>query len=138
MVCPYTFIDDFLSRVTKNIAYQSINHYKRLNGGSSYSFIKLIKHGIYIFLAYSRLISWLLMSSIACIIAGIIMFLIKIISTESLNFRFINNISIITAFGIGCVLIILSLIGSFINHHNTIINTRPIKILNEDPGYSKS
>jgi undecaprenyl-phosphate 4-deoxy-4-formamido-L-arabinose transferase len=137
MICPYTFIDDFLSRVTKNIAYQNINHYKRLDGGSSYTLAKLIKHGIYILLAYSRLISWLLVSSIVFILAGLLTFLIKIISPEFVNYWFINNISIIATFGIGGILIFLSLIGSFINHHNTMINTRPVKLLNEDPLYLK-
>jgi polyisoprenyl-phosphate glycosyltransferase len=138
MVCPYTFIDDFLSRVTKNIAFESINHYKRKDGESSYTFLKLIKHGIYILLAYSRLISWLLVFSIIFILAGLFMFLLKKVSPEDISNWFINNLSIISTLGVGGILIFLSLIGSFINHQNTIINTRPVKLLNEDPVYEKS
>lgn len=132
MVCPITFIDDFLSRITQNIAFENINHHKRVKGKSSYTFMKLFKHGIYILLAYSKLIPLLLVSSIVFEVTGLVMFALKVISPENLNTGLFNNISIITTMGIGITLIFISLIGSFINHRNTITNTRPIKFLNED------
>ena len=133
MVCPYTFIDDFLSRVTQNIAFEDINHHKRAEGKSSYTLMKLFKHGIYILLAYSKLIPLLLVSSVVIEIIAAIMFALSVIYPENLNIALFNNRSIIATMGIGIILIIISLIGSFINHRNTIINTRPIKLLDEDP-----
>ena len=46
MVSPYTFIDDFLSRITQNIAFVDITHLKRPEGRSSYTIRKLIKHTV--------------------------------------------------------------------------------------------
>ncbi len=133
MVCPYTFIDDLLSRVTQNIAFENINHHIRTEGKSSYTFMKLFKYGIYILLAYSKLIPLLLVSSVVIEITAAVMFALSVISPENLNTALFNNRSIIATMGIGMILLFISLIGSFINHRNTIINTRPIKLLNEDP-----
>ena len=133
MVCPYTFIDDFLSSITQNIAFEDIHHHKRKEGKSSYTFLKFLKHGIYILLAYSKLIPYLLASSILFIVTGSAIFVLNVISSEKMNSSLISNKFIISTISIGMILIIISLIGSFINHNNTIINTRFIKLINEDP-----
>jgi undecaprenyl-phosphate 4-deoxy-4-formamido-L-arabinose transferase len=138
MVCPYTFIDDFLSRVTQNIAFEDIDHHKRMEGKSSYTFMKLFKHGIYILLAYSKLIPLLLTISITFVVTGSVIFALSVISPGYLNIGLFTNRFIFATMAIGMVLIFISLIGSFINHHNTIINTRSIKLLNEDPISPKS
>jgi glycosyltransferase involved in cell wall biosynthesis len=132
MVCPYTFIDDFLSRVTQNIAFEDIDHHKRMEGKSSYTIMKLFKHGIYILLAYSKLIPLLLITSILFFITGSIFFTVNFISSESLDAILSNDRYILVTFAIGMILLFISLIGSFINHRNTIINTRPIELLHED------
>ncbi len=133
MVCPYTFIDDFLSRITQNIEFEDIDHHKRVEGKSSYTFMKLFKHGIYILLAYSKLIPLLLATSIVFVVTGSVMFALSVISLEKLNTGLFNSGSIIAVMGIGLVLLLISLISSFINNRNTLINTRPIKLFNEDP-----
>jgi polyisoprenyl-phosphate glycosyltransferase len=131
MICPYTFIDDFLSRVTQNIAFEDINHYKRVEGKSSYTFLKLIKHGIYILLAYSKLIPVLLLASGVLVVSGTVMFALNVMSPENVNSVSFNNKTIFATIGIGVIFIFLSFIGSYINHRNSKINTRPIKLLNE-------
>lgn len=133
MVCPYTFIDDFLSRITQNIAFEDINHYKRMEGKSSYTFLKFFKHGIYILLAYSKLIPLLIAISILFIATGSAIFMFSVIAPDHINSGLFSNRFIIGTISIGIILIFFSLIGSFINHKNTIINTRPIKLINEDP-----
>ncbi|MCX6253720.1 MAG: glycosyltransferase [Bacteroidia bacterium] len=133
MVCPYTFVDDFLSRVTQNIAFVDIAHFKRFEGRSSYTFRKLIKHGIYILLAYSGVISWLLVSAGVIMIIGVLLFIMSEINPVTLNTFFVNNITIIGIFGIGLLLIIISLLGTLINQRNITINTRQVSLLNEDP-----
>ena len=47
MVCPFTFIDDFLSRITQNIGFIDVDQHKRFSGKSSYTFLKFIKLGIF-------------------------------------------------------------------------------------------
>ncbi|TAL65413.1 MAG: glycosyltransferase [Bacteroidetes bacterium] len=133
MVCPFTFIDDFLSRVTQNIAFEDIEHHKRMEGESSYTFMKFIKHGFYILLAYSKLIQLLLATSIIFVIAGSVMFGLNVISLKNLNTIFFSTRFITGIMGIGMILLFFSLMSSFINHRNTVINTRPVKLLNEDP-----
>jgi undecaprenyl-phosphate 4-deoxy-4-formamido-L-arabinose transferase len=133
MVCPYTFIDDFLSRITQNIAFEDIKHHKRKEGKSSYTLMKFFKHGIYILLAYSKLIPLLIAVSILFIVTGSAIFMLSVIAPEHINFGLFSNRFIIGTISIGIILIFFSLIGSFINHSNTIINTRPIKLINEDP-----
>jgi len=126
MVCPYTFIDDFLSRVTQNIAFVDISHFKRNEGHSSYTFVKLLKHGIFILLAYSRIISWLLVA------AGLITFFGALLLILNIKSPFLNYPIIIKVFGVGLFLIIISLLGTFINHRNVLLNTREVKVLNEN------
>jgi glycosyltransferase involved in cell wall biosynthesis len=132
MVCPYTFIDDFLSRVTQNIAFEDVTHYKRMEGNSSYTFFKLAKHGIYILLAYSKLIPLLLAAAGVFVVTGSIMFALNVISPENLNTELINNKTIIVTIVIGLFCILSGFIGSIINQRNSIINTRPIKLIDED------
>jgi hypothetical protein len=84
-------------------------------------------------LAYSKLIPLLLVSSVVIEITAAVMFALSVISPENLNTGLFNNRTIIATMGIGMILLFISLIGAFINHRNTIINTRPIKLLNDDP-----
>ena len=132
LVSPYTFIDDFLSRITQNIAFEDILHHKRKQGRSSYTFLRLIKYGLYILLAYSKLVPFLLATSAVFVVIGSVLFVLSVISPENLNAELINNRTIFASYGIGVFFIILSFIGSFINHRNSIINTGPIRLLNEN------
>ncbi len=132
MVCPYTFIDDFLSRITRNIAFIDISHHKRPRGESSYTFLKMIKHGVQILLAYSRLIQWLLAISLIFIILSLLMFIVNAIKSKPLNSDYNFDIISFTLLSIGLVFILLSFIGAFINHRNIIINTRPVVLFEKD------
>jgi undecaprenyl-phosphate 4-deoxy-4-formamido-L-arabinose transferase len=130
-VCTYIFIDDFLSRITQNIAFVNIDHYKRMEGESSYKFIKLVKHGIFILLAYSKIIPLLFSSSLVFIGIGSVLFTLILISPENLDSGLINNRTILATMSIGFFFIILSFVGSYINHRNSQNNSRPIKIIDE-------
>jgi hypothetical protein len=132
MVCPYTFIDDFLSRVTQNIAFADIKHCKRMEGESSYTFLKLIKHGIYILLSYSKIISWLMAAAIISISASATIFIVKIITSENNRTEIFRNKIIAMTFGIGLLLMILSYFGTAVNHRNKIRNTRSVSLVYED------
>lgn len=131
MVCPYTFIDDFLSRTTQNIAYVDITHSRRLSGTSSYTVRKLIRHGIYILLAYSQIIAWLLILAGILMIAGIVLSILSVTSASVNNIIQIPRIGLIEIFGASLLLILISLFGILINHRNMKLNTRPVRLTDE-------
>lgn len=128
MICPYTLIDDFLSRVTHKIAFENIRHHKRMEGGSSYTFIKLIKHGLFIVLAYSKLIPYLLAISGVLIFIGILFYVIITVNPDLGNSDIITTGSLIGLLGISGLFIILSFTGAWINYKNTKKNTMPLRI----------
>lgn len=130
MVSPYTFIDDFLSRITQNISFAEITHHKRSEGRSSYNLRKLIKHGLFIILAYSRLITWFLITAGLLLTLGIILYVLSLISADASGV--ITGKSLIVIFGTGLFLVIVSIIGSLINHSNTIANNYPIRLISDD------
>lgn len=127
IVYPYTFIDDYLSRITNHITYEGIDHYKRSEGKSAYNAGKLIINGIYILLAYTCLVSWLLTCSLILLAACLTFFLIHLSQSNFLNGRSGNNTIIIITFVGAGILFFLSLLGSHINHLNVIKNSKPVK-----------
>jgi polyisoprenyl-phosphate glycosyltransferase len=131
MVCPYTFIDDFLSRTTHNIAYVDITHSRRFSGSSSYTVSKLARHGIYILLAYSQIIAWLLVLAGILMITGTFLSVLSVTSVNAGNTILIHRMTITEIFGAGSLLILLSLFGTLINHRNIKLNTRPVKLSDE-------
>lgn len=68
---PYVFIDDFLSRITTKTAHVNVCLYSRPKGSSSYSGLKVIRHGLLVILKYSRLASFLFVSGIITLLAGL-------------------------------------------------------------------
>jgi polyisoprenyl-phosphate glycosyltransferase len=132
MSCPYTFIDDFLSRVTQNIVFIEITHFKRFAGRSSYTISKLIKNGIFILLAYSKLALWLLVIALLILITGAFLFIIRILSTGVINTDFVNNVTLVSLFGTGLSLFVICLLAILINHRNMRFNTKPVELSNDD------
>jgi polyisoprenyl-phosphate glycosyltransferase len=131
MVCPYTFIDDFLSRITQNIAFVDIDHHKRYSGNSSYTLGKLFKHGIYILLAYSGIISWLLSLAGILMISGTLLSLLKRVYPVTGYISKIHNVTIFEIIGVAFLLVLISLFGTLINHRNIRLNTRQVKLADE-------
>jgi len=131
MVSSYTFIDDYLSKVTENIEYTNINHHNRPGGESSYTFLKLCKHGVKILFAYSKLLYWMFATSLVLVIAGLLWFFICSFMKQSAIFG--NEIDLVSMvlFGIGLIFFISGLTGVYINHRNLKINTRPVVLLGD-------
>jgi len=132
MVSPYTFIDDFLSFLTKNIAFTDITHHQRFTGTSSYTLLKLIKHGILILLAYSGIIVWILTFAGLVIILGSIMLLIKEFSYGDIIHNLISIRLIVGVFITGLVAVIISLSGAYISYRNNSRNTRFLSLSDSD------
>lgn len=128
IVFPYVFIDDYLSRVTQNISLVKITHFKRPEGKSSYTFLKVFKHGVYIILAYSSLVKWTLVLAFFLLIAGTFMFGKGIINNSISTYSVVDDKTVIGILLAGGLLLILSLAGTIINHYNTNKNARQILI----------
>jgi|WetSurMetagenome_2_1015567.scaffolds.fasta_scaffold85498_2 polyisoprenyl-phosphate glycosyltransferase len=132
MTCPYTFIDDFLSRITQNIAFVEVTHYKRLKGKSSYTFGKLLLHGIYILLAYSAIIYWFLAIACVTLFTGALILGIRLLTSDIGWKNQLNSKLIMGIFVLGSILIIISLFGTYINQRNTFRNTRSVRLKDEN------
>ena len=50
----YTFLDGYLTWLTKSVSSIPVTHHQRLNGQSSYTISKLIEHSINIFITFSN------------------------------------------------------------------------------------
>ena len=127
MTSPYIFIDDLLSRITRKIAFTEITHFERAEGKSSYTYRKLVKHGISILIAYSGLLSWVLLASGSLLIIVILLSILNIFLPETTS-----SILIICILVTGLSLILLSILGTKINHRNTNFNTHPVSYYSED------
>jgi undecaprenyl-phosphate 4-deoxy-4-formamido-L-arabinose transferase len=132
MICPYIFIDDFLSRVTQNIAVTDIIHHKRMEGESSYTILKIIKHSIYILLAYSKIVIWVTAFAILSILTCILMVVGNIINSDKTGKEIFDMRIIIMTIGLGLFLTIASLLGKYINRRNAIRNTQPVSLINDE------
>jgi glycosyltransferase involved in cell wall biosynthesis len=131
MFSPYVFIDDFLCRITQNISYVDINHHPRTSGKSSYTLAKLLKHGILILLAYSRLV--LILVSIAGIFigSGILLYVSTYLKTGNwIHTPFIEKYELLINI-IGLVFLGFGLMGEFINRHNLNKNESPVLVKKE-------
>ena len=132
MVSPYTFIDDYLSILTQNIAFEEVTHHKRYKGNSSYTFLRLIKHSIYILLAYSRILVWIITFAGLMLFFGCVMLAVNKYHSGNINIDLISNKLISRVFIAGIIAVIISLAGAYINYRNNSNNTRPLILLESD------
>jgi undecaprenyl-phosphate 4-deoxy-4-formamido-L-arabinose transferase len=132
MTGPCIFVDEFLSRVTHNISYVEIPHYKRKAGKSSYTFSKLIKLGLSIIFAYSKLCLYIIITTCSLTISGGIYLLWTILIQENqhkINYgnMFASEIVIFILFTL-----LFTYIIKRINKRNLFLNSKRIQIANED------
>lgn len=125
LVSPFIFIDDFLSRITKNIASVDIIHHPRFRGRSSYNIFRLIKLGVLITLTYSGIVYWLLLSGGLFILTGFILFMFKRYFSFSV---FQDSFYSLIILLMGITLLIIGLSGISIRYIENKINTRQIKL----------
>lgn len=117
----YSFIDGYIGWATNKISYVPVEHYKRADGVSSYSYYRLVKHALLIAIAYSRIKTWILLLALVfnLIAIGFIVFDHDISGTVTSR--------IATGFlSIGICLLVLGLSAEIIHFGNLRRNTRPI------------
>lgn len=124
----YTFIDGYLSWITKSIGVATVEHQERLAGESSYTVKKLIEHSINIFVTFSILPIRLLSYSSFGVFIMTCIYSVYIIGRKLLY----NDIqsgftTLIISIGIGVSLILLGLgiIGEYIHRINLKTTKKP-------------
>jgi len=126
---PFPFIDGYLSWITTDYATVVVAHHPRSAGRSNYTFGKLLRHTISIFVTFSdvplRAASWLGMTAF---MVGMLWFAaivgLSVIGGISVS-GFASIMGGIVLFG-GLQLLILGVIGEYLARVNFIVGRRPL------------
>lgn len=131
---PYPFIDGYLSWLTNNYSTVNIQHSERGSGSSNYTFSKLLKHTINIFISFSelplRLSSWI---GLTASVFGLLWFLLIIINKLIGSYTVSGYASIMAAilfFG-GIQLVVIGVIGEYISRINFKTSKKPLYIIGQ-------
>jgi glycosyltransferase involved in cell wall biosynthesis len=124
----YTFLDGYISWNTNSVSSVSVSHNARFRGQSSYSVKKLIKHSVNIFVTFSTLpIRFVTILSVL-----FFMFTFGYSIYVLLQKLLFNNlipgyasIIVLLGFGIGSILLGISVIGEYIHRINLKTTRRP-------------
>jgi len=123
-VGPYIFIDDLISRITKNIGFVVIQHHPRLNGESSYNFLKLLKHSLLIVLTYSGLLNWSFVGGALFLAGGILILTLRTFLSLP---DFLLNVNHKILIFIGLIFIVAGITGILVKYLNRKINLKPVQ-----------
>lgn len=124
----YTFLDGYLSWITKDVDFVMVNHFERFGGESSYSTKMLIEHSINIFVTFSNFpIRFLTKSSI------LIFFLTFFYSLYVIYRKIIfddlvagfPSLIILLGFGIGFITLSIGIVGEYLYRVNLKTTNRP-------------
>lgn len=124
----YTFLDGYISWITNNVSSVRVTHAARLNGLSSYSLKKLIKHSINIFVTFSnlpiRIVTFLSILFFVFTFGYATYVLLQKLLFNNLIPGF-ASIIVLLGFGIGSILLAISVIGEYIHRINLKTTKRP-------------
>lgn len=124
----YTFLDGYITWITKNVSSVIVNHNKRTADESSYTLKKLIDHSINIFITFSILPIRIVTFS------SFVFFLFSLSYAIYLSFRKIfysdlipgfASVMILSGLGIGLILLSLGIIGEYLYRINLKTTQRP-------------
>ncbi len=128
----YTFLDGYISWITNHIESVQVEHKERKAGNSSYSFKKLIKHSINIFVTFSDLPIRLLTYSSFLVFILTIIYTICLIARKLLYNDLMQgypSLIITIGFGMSLILLGLGVIGEYIYRNNLKTTKRPSYII---------
>lgn len=124
----YTFLDGYLTWITKSVASVNVGHYESGSQKSSYTIQKLINHSINIFITFSTLPTrFITFSSLIIFFASIIYSLYVVVHKLVYNDLVpgFATITIITGFGFGMVIFCLGIIAEYLQRINMKTTKRP-------------
>lgn len=138
---PFPFVDGYLSWLTNRYSSVEVSHDSRIVGSSNYNFRKLLTHTINIFVTFSdlplRFASWI---GIGSFLVGMIWLGVIVIG------RLFGGITVsgfaslmagIILFG-GIQLLILGVIGEYLGRMNFKSSRKPLFLVSEERGFTKS
>lgn len=124
----YTFLDGYLTWITTNVGSAVVSHNCRLGGESSYTLNKLIKHSINIFVTFSNLpikfVTYLSLVFFIFTFGYAIYTLFEKLIFNNLVPGFASMI-VLLGFGIGSILLGISVVGQYIHRINLKTTRRP-------------
>jgi glycosyltransferase involved in cell wall biosynthesis len=124
----YTFLDGYLSWITKRVGSAKVSHSERLAGESSYSFKTLLEHSINIIITFSNLPIRILSFSSLSLFVLTIVYAVYIILRKMIYNDFIAGyptLIIVLGIGFSGVLLGLGVIGEYIHRINLKTTKRP-------------
>ena len=130
----YTFLDGYLSWITNNFSHVVVSHNESQSGESSYTFQKLLKHSVNIFVTFSSLpirILTVLSSLLFCL--SILYAIWIIISSYTIaNYQTgFPTLVVLLGLGFGFVILGMAVIGEYIYRINLKATKRPNFIIEE-------
>lgn len=133
----YTFLDGYISWITTHVSATEVQHHSRMEGESSYTTAKLIRHTFNILFTFSSLpirlvtlISVFIFGSASAYAAYI---LVRKFYLDDFKLGF-PTLAIMGAMGIGLVLFTLSIIGEYIYRINLKTTRKPNYIIKKEKG----
>ncbi len=131
----YTFLDGYLSWITNNFSHVVVSHNESQSGESSYTFQKLLKHSVNIFVTFSSLpirILTVLSSLLFCL--SILYAIWIIISSYTIaNYQTgFPTLVVLLGLGFGFVILGMAVIGEYIYRINLKATKRPNFIIEEN------
>lgn len=126
---PYPYVGGLLFRITKNIGEVAVKHRARTEGGSGYTFVKLLGLWMNGFTAFSvkplRLATW---AGFACATLGFVFGLWtvvkKLVFTPDMPVGYSSLMAVVLFIG-GMIMLILGLIGEYVGRIYISINASP-------------
>ena len=131
----YTFLDGYLSWITNNFSHVGVSHNESQSGESSYTFQKLLKHSVNIFVTFSSLpIRILTALSILLFCLSVLYAIWIIISSYTIaNYQTgFPTLVVLLGLGFGFVIFGMAVIGEYIHRINLKATKRPNFIIEEN------
>jgi undecaprenyl-phosphate 4-deoxy-4-formamido-L-arabinose transferase len=124
----YTFLDGYLSWITKRVSSTYVTHSEGQAGKSSYSLKKLIEHSINIFVTFSnipiRILTFLSFSILLCSVIYALYILCRKFLYNDLIPGY-ASLTILIGLGFGFILFGMGVLGEYIQRINSKTTRRP-------------
>ena len=131
----YTFLDGYLSWITNDFSHLVVSHNESQSGESSYTFQKLLKHSVNIFVTFSSLPIRILtvLSSLLFCLSVLYAIWIIISSYTIANYQTgFPTLVVLLGLGFGFVIFGMAVIGEYIYRINLKATKRPNFIIEEN------
>lgn len=130
----YTFLDGYITWLTKSVTSTDAVHYNRLAGKSSYTIKKLIEHTINIFVTFSNIPIRILTSTSILIFAFTIIYSIIILAQKiegTIKIPGYSSLMILIGLSTGFIMAGLGIIGEYLYRMNQKTTKKPNFIISK-------